>query len=177
MNQTFAPAMTLLLVHEGGFVDNPADPGGMTNLGVTRRAWQAYTGHAVNETDMRALTPLDVTPFYETRYWNVIRGDDLPAGVDFCTFDTCVNSGPNRAVILLQEALGIARDGRIGPLTLAAATAQPAATTIAAYTIGRLAYLKSLPTWNTFGKGWTTRVEEVEQEALALASTFYKGVP
>lgn len=169
MNRIFDPALRLLLRHEGGYVNHPADPGGMTNLGVTKKAWEAYKGHPISETEMRNLTANAVTPFYKTKYWDAIKGDDLPAGVDYCVFDTCVNSGVGRAVKLLQEALGISIDGSLGPATLLATSKQPAHATIAAFTTGRLAYLESLPTWPTFGKGWKRRVEEVEQEAITFA--------
>lgn len=169
MKTTFQKAFQKLLQHEGGFVDHPKDPGGMTNLGVTRKNWELYLGHAVSEMDMRKLTPFDVEPFYRNWYWNKIKGDDLPAGVDYCVFDACVNSGAQRATKWLQKSVGSPVDGIFGPKTLAAAIAASPETTISAFSDIRLAFLKSLGTWDTFGKGWARRVNEVEKDALEMA--------
>lgn len=169
MKDIFAHSFKLLLKHEGGFVNHPKDPGGMTNLGVTKRAWESYVGHSVGEEEMRALTPAKVEPFYKAKYWDLVKGDELPSGLDHCLFDTCVNSGPSRAVMLLQDALGIPIDGHLGPMTLGAIAHHALGQLISSYTTVRLAYLEDLPTWGTFGKGWKTRVEGVEQEAKELA--------
>lgn len=169
MKDIFDLAIRLLLRHEGGFVNNPKDPGGMTNLGVTKRSWEAHKGHSVTEADMRALTPAAVQTFYKRRYWDAINGDDLPKGVDFCLFDTCVNSGPKRAVLLLQAVLGVTQDGVLGPATLKAVSLWPAKDLITQYSAARLSFMRSLPTWDTFGKGWKKRVYEVEDEAITFA--------
>lgn len=166
----FDRCLPLLLRHEGGFVNHPRDPGGMTNLGVTKRAWEEYKGHPVSESAMHALTPAVVAPFYKRRYWDAVRGDDLPSGVDFCVFDCSANSGVGRAARLLQSVLGIAADGKIGPETIRAAKARAAEQVIANFSTARLTFLRSLPTWPTFGKGWQRRVEEVETEAFAIAA-------
>jgi lysozyme family protein len=170
MLPTFETALRLLLQHEGGFVNNSSDPGGRTNLGVTQRQWEKYVGHPVDEADMRALTPARVSPFYKTEYWDAIKGDALPAGVDDCLLDCCVNSGPGRAVKILQGVLGLAEDGAIGPATITAVSSRSPHDTIPAYCAARLAFLKTLPTWPTFGKGWEARVVEVQTEALAFVS-------
>jgi lysozyme family protein len=169
MLSTFDPAFRLLLRHEGGFSNSSSDPGGPTNLGVTQRQWESYVGHQVSIDDMKALTPNMVEHFYKSRYWDVVQADKLPAGIDDCLFDCCVNSGPGRAVMILQGILGVVEDGILGPNTIAAISAQPAHTTIPDYCEARLAFLQTLPTWPVFGKGWTTRVNGVEQEALAFA--------
>jgi lysozyme family protein len=168
MKDTFVHSFKLLLTHEGGFVNHPKDPGGMTNLGVTKKTWEIFKGHPVTETDIRALTPAVVEPLYKARYWDAIHGDDLPAGLDHCLFDTCVNSGPSQAVKLLQDALGMPMDGRIGPMTLGAIAHHATIPLISSYTTVRLAFLESLSTWKTFGEGWKTRVEAVEKEAKKL---------
>lgn len=171
MKQIFDLGVRLLLKpgREGGFVNHPRDPGGMTNLGVTKNQWERYVGHGVTEADMRALTPSMVTPFYKTEYWNEIQGDALPAGVDYVVFDTCVNSGPGRAARFLQHVLGLKEDGVVGPATIKAANSGYPHHIIRKYSDTRLAYLKGLDNWDTFGHGWETRVEEVEKEALAFA--------
>lgn len=168
MNSTFDYAIKLLLAHEGGFVSHPKDPGGMTNLGVTRVAWQDYTGKIAGEADMRALTPDDVKPFYRTRYWDAINGDKLPHGIDYCLFDCAVNSGANRAIKLLQYVLNQKVDGVLGKNTLNAIDYTDHLELIEDYSQRRLDFLKSLPTWDTFGNGWRSRVADVELEAKKM---------
>jgi len=169
MISTFEFAMRHLLRHEGGFVNHPKDPGGMTNLGVTKAVWDAHTGKSATEADMRALTQKDVQPVYKLRYWDVIHGDELPHGVDHCLFDCAVNSGPNRATKLAQYVLHQKVDGSLGPKTLAAICGADPLELIEDYSQRRLDFLKSLPTWATFGKGWGKRVSEVEMEAKTFA--------
>jgi len=169
MNSTFEYAMRLLLRHEGGFVHHPQDPGGMTNLGVTKAVWDAHTGKDASEADMRALTPEAVQPVYKARYWDAIHGDALPHGVDYCLFDCAVNSGPGRAIKLAQYVLHQKVDGSLGPKTLAAIHEADPVEFIEDYSQRRLDFLKSLPTWATFGGGWSRRVGEVEIEAKRIA--------
>ena len=169
MKSTFDPALRLLLRHEGGFVNHPSDPGGMTNLGVTKAVWEAHKGAPVTEADMRALTPEAVQPVYKARYWDAIQGDALPYGLDYCIFDCAVNSGPGRAIKLLQYVLYTKVDGVLGKHTLAALQRADPTGLIEDYSQKRLDFLKSLPTWTTFGKGWGQRVSEVELEAKTFA--------
>lgn len=161
----------LVIRHEGGYVNHKDDPGGMTNLGVTRRAWEAYTGHPASEEDMRALTPLRVKTFYKTQYWDKVRGDNLPLGLDYVVYDFAVNSGVARASRMIQTLAGVEADGVIGPKSLAAIGSLPPPDLIRSLCATRLAFLKSLPTWRVFGKGWGRRVNEVEAKALAMAKT------
>ena len=169
MKSTFDLAMRLLLRHEGGFVNHPKDPGGMTNLGVTKAVWDAHTGKSASEADMRALTQKDVQPVYKARFWDAIHGDALPHGVDYCLFDCAVNSGPSRATKLAQYVLHQKVDGSLGKNTLAAIQKADPVEFIEDYSQRRLDFLKSLPTWETFGKGWGKRVSEVELEAKVFA--------
>ena len=159
----------MVLKHEGGFVNHPKDPGGMTNLGVTKRAWEEYVGHEVDEAEMRSLTPEKVKPFYKSRYWDRIKGDDLPSGVDYAAYDLAVNSGVGRAAKYLQSIAGVPSDGVIGTKSLAAIKDCPAGEMVDAMCDMRLEFLKKLPTWDTFGKGWGRRVAEVEEKATAMA--------
>lgn len=168
MQSNFNHCLELVLAHEGGYVNDPRDPGGMTNLGVTKRAWEAYAGHAVDEAFMRALTPASVAPFYKAQYWNKIKGDALPAGVDCAVFDYAVNSGTSRAAKALQQAAGVLVDGAIGPATLAAVAQTNHSALIAQICTLRQSFLQNLSTFPTFGKGWTRRVSEVRNEAHAL---------
>lgn len=169
MKENFIDALAAVLHHEGGFVNHPKDPGGMTNLGVTKRVWEEWVGHEVDEKAMRALTPETVAPMYKAKYWDKIRGDDLPDGVDYVVFDASINSGPGRAAKWLQTAVGAVPDGSIGAGTLAKVAAMEPKTIIEKYQGARLAFLKSLPTWDTFGRGWERRVTEVQDSALKMA--------
>lgn len=165
----FAACLDHVLAHEGGYVDHPRDPGGATHHGITRRTLALWRGRPVSKAEVRALTRVDVAPIYRARYWDAVRGDALPPGVDLCVFDHAVNAGPRTAITSLQRTLGTAADGRIGPATLAAAHAAPARALIRALCRRRLALLGRLPIWPTFGRGWTRRVAAIE--AAALAST------
>jgi lysozyme family protein len=165
MRENFAEALQHVLKHEGGYVNHPADPGGMTNLGVTKRVWEEWVGHPVDEKIMRELTPVQVAPMYKAKYWDKIRGDDLPTGVDYVVFDAAVNSGPGRAAKWLQACVGVEPDGGIGPKTLAAVAAFDPAELVDDYAKRRLSFLTDLPHWGTFGKGWTRRVAEVQSGA------------
>ena len=165
MKDNFNAALKAILHHEGGFVNHPKDPGGMTNLGVTKRVWEEWVGHEVDEKAMRALTPEIVGPMYKAKYWDKVRGDDLPTGVDYVVFDAAINSGPGRAAKWLQQVVGAVPDGAIGAGTLAKVSAMESDTIIEKYQETRLAFLMSLPTWDTFGKGWGRRVAEVGEAA------------
>ena len=168
MQSNFETCFDLMIAHEGGFVNHPKDPGGMTNLGVTKRVWEEWVGHEVDEKQMRALTPEIVAPLYKRKYWDAVRADDLVVGVDYCVFDVAVNSGPGRAIKFLQSCVGTTPDGGFGAITLAAVNEQDPAKLIAKYSDTRLQFLKSLRTWSTFGKGWERRVNEVENKALKM---------
>lgn len=165
MKENFEKALAAVLHHEGGFVNHPSDPGGMTNLGCTKTVWEEWVGHPVDEKAMRALTPADVAPLYKAKYWDKIKGDDLPAGVDYVVFDASINSGPGRAAKWLQECVGAHPDGAIGHGTLQAVAAHNPADIVDLYQAKRLQFLKALNTWDTFGKGWERRVLEVEKAA------------
>jgi lysozyme family protein len=170
MQSNFETCLALMLAHEGGFVNHPQDPGGMTNLGVTKRVWEEWVGHEVDEKQMRALTPEIVAPLYKRKYWDAVRADDLVDGVDYCVFDVAVNSGPGRAVKFLQSCVGVTADGGFGPRTLAAVkeAEKDPARLIEMYCARRLEFLQSLQTFETFGKGWSRRVQEVKDKALKM---------
>ena len=156
--------------HEGGFVNHPNDPGGMTNWGVTKATYERFIWRDVTEAEMRSLTQDDVRPIYRQIYWDKVRGDDLPAGVDWCVFDFAVNAGVSRAIKTLQAASGSAVDGIIGPNTLLAVERNDPEALIFSYSTMRQAYYESLTNlFRTFGRGWTRRVEETREQAMHLA--------
>ena len=168
MNTNFTNCLARVLVSEGGFVNNPKDPGGMTNLGCTKSTWEEYLGHPVSEADMRNLTPDDVAPLYKRKYWDRVSGDDLPSGLDYSVFDAAINSGPGRAAKWLQEIVDVDVDGAIGPGTLAAIDNFAVQDLIAKYNDHRLQFLESLPTYETFGNGWANRVSAVQSASSQL---------
>ena len=170
MKDNFDSALKAVLHHEGGFVNHPADPGGMTNLGVTKKVWEEWVGHEVDETAMRSLTPEVVGPMYRKKYWDKIRGDELPAGVDYAVFDAAVNSGAGRAAKWLQACVGVEPDGGIGPKTLAAVASFDPKDLVEDYAKRRLSFLMDLPHWGTFGKGWSRRVADMQAKAATMTA-------
>jgi lysozyme family protein len=156
----FDAAFTRLVGVEGGYVDDPLDPGGATRWGVTQAVARAhgYTG------DMQDYPLEDAKAVYRASYWDPCHCDDLPPEVRYGVFDAAVNSGTHAALGWLQAAAGVPEDGVIGPVTIAAVRASPAA--VAAALCGaRLAFMTSLPTWDRFGKGWARRVAGILQLA------------
>lgn len=168
MKQNFDKCLEMLLHHEGGFVNHPKDPGGMTNLGVTKAVYDAWTGKESTEAEMRALTPADVAPIYRKNYWDKVRGDDLPSGVDWCAFDWAVNSGSKRPAKAIQKAVGAKQDGAIGPMTLQAVADVDPDRIIEAVYHTRQRFYERLSTFETFGNGWTRRNKKTLQAALEM---------
>jgi lysozyme family protein len=169
MRENFRRAFEAMLKHEGGYSAHPLDPGGVTNLGVTKTVWQNWVGFKVSNDQMRALTKEDVEPLYRANFWNRVRGDELPSGIDYVMFDAAVNSGPVRAIKWAQQVLRLDPDGKIGPKTMAAIQKCDHEKFIDDYCVRRLGFMQRLPIWTTFGRGWKRRVDEVEIEAKKLA--------
>ena len=169
MKDNFEESLAHVLKFEGGYVDHPKDPGGATNLGCTKKVWEEWVGHEVSKDDIKALTVADVAPLYKLRYWDKVKGDEIPRGADFCLFDLAINSGTGRASKFLQSVVGATPDGDIGPATMKLVAEADPKELIVAICQKRLAFLQSLPTWDTFGKGWGRRVKETEETALKMA--------
>ena len=168
MTDRFSTLLPLLLVHEGGWVNDPADPGGETKLGIPRAVFEAWT-HKPGA-DMRRLTAAQVAPIYRANYWNAAGCDRVPTGADYILFDTAVNMGVRRAVKYLQNAVGVEPDGGFGSLTAHAVEMHGAREIIASIRDQREAKYRSLPTFGRFGKGWLRRLAEVTQRSLADAA-------
>lgn len=172
MRGNFDASLQELLHHEGGYVNHPEDPGGRTNLGVTQAVYEKWVGHPVNEKIMRALTPTHVRALYKANYWDVVKGDDLPVGLDLCVFDFAVNAGASRAARYLQVMIGAKADGRIGQETLRAlqqyVRTHSLDHVVTRYQETRRAYYKKLQHFPTFGKGWMRRVDAVTRTALSM---------
>ena len=168
MRENFDKCLEMLLEHEGGYVNHPSDPGGMTNLGVTKRVYDEWIGRESTEQEMRDLTPEDVGPIYRKNYWSRLRLDDVGSGIDWALFDFCVNSGPSRPAKALQRAVGAVADGAVGPKTLQlVAEKDPEFVIDYIYTV-RQAFYESLRTFDTFGRGWTRRNKETLEQALSM---------
>tara|TARA_R110000823_G_scaffold302162_1_gene423317 strand:- start:16 stop:528 length:513 start_codon:yes stop_codon:yes gene_type:complete len=168
MKQNFEQCMGWLLEHEGGYVNHPNDPGGQTNHGVTRAVYEQYAGRQVMDGEMEGLTHDDVYPIYRENYWDRIRADDLPSGVDWSVFDWGVNSGTSRAAKALQRIAGVEQDGGIGPMTLQAVLEVDPAKIIEQMHHMRDGFYRSLSTFDTFGRGWIRRNDETKEQALNL---------
>ena len=159
-----------ILKHEGGYVNHAKDPGGATNKGITQKTYDSWRDRQGQpRQSVRSITDAEVSAIYRRDYWDAIKGDELPAGVDYCVFDFAVNSGINRASKYQQGAVNVAQDGKIGPATIAAAKAKQPAGIINEICNSRMAFLRGLSTFPTFGEGWTRRVEEVRALALGAA--------
>ena len=169
MKDNFDKALALVLVHEGGFVNDPRDPGGATMKGVTLTTFRRFFGADKTVTDLKNITQAQLDQVYRTGYWDKCSADQLPSGVDYAVFDTAVNSGPVRAAKFLQAVVGGTVDGVIGPGTLAAVDARNPAATINGFCDQRLAFLQGLGTFSVFGRGWSRRVGDVRQQALLMA--------
>ncbi len=169
MKQNFASSLAHVLKHEGGWADHPRDPGGATMKGVTLKTYSDWLGRQATKDELRAISDEHLTSIYKARFWDAVRADDLPAGLDYVVFDMAVNSGPSRAARVLQSAIGVTPDGAIGPKTLAAVAAHDPAALIAAFQRNRQHFLEALPAFDAFGKGWTRRVTEAGEIGLKLA--------
>ena len=168
MQANYDKCLETILHHEGGYVNHPKDPGGETNLGVTKRVYLEHGG----KKDMKDLLVEDVAPIYKKGYWDKMKGDQLPNGLDLCVFDFGVNAGPGRAAKYLQTMIGTVADGGIGPNTLKAVAEYVEAhgidKTITNFQNARQGYYEKLSTFDTFGKGWTRRVNETTELAKTL---------
>lgn len=169
MKVNFPVSMKQILRHEGGYVDHPRDPGGATNLGITRATLADYRGRPVSKQEVRDLTVDEAIEIYRRKYAAAIRYNDLPSGLDHVTLDPAINSGPSRGVKWLQKALGVKADGKIGDGTLAKARGSNVPQVIQRACALRMGFLRGLKTWGDFGKGWSRRVAEVEAFSMKLA--------
>jgi lysozyme family protein len=157
----FNEAVKMVLKHEGGYVNHPSDPGGETNFGISKRAYP--------EVDIANLTEEEAAEIYRADYWNKIKGDLLPVPVAILVFDWAVNSGVSRAVKALQTAVGADADGVLGSRTVASVTAAYDASpkdVCDSITNLRQSFVRNIPTYNVFGKGWERRIQETHDFAM-----------
>jgi lysozyme family protein len=166
---SYDAALARLLAHEGGYANHPSDPGGPTKFGITLAVYRRYAKPDAKAADVKAMRAEEAKTIYRRHYWDALRCDELPAGVDCAVFDYGVNSGVGRAAKVLQRVCGVKDDGVLGPLTMAAVARQESKALIHAICDERLRFLRSLKTWRVFGRGWGRRVDEVRAAALAMA--------
>jgi len=169
MKDNFEKCLEMVLVHEGGYVNNKNDRGGMTNLGVTRKVYEDWIDRPVSEEEMRNLTPEDVAPIYRKNYADRIHFDSLPSGLDWACLDWAINSGASRPAKAIQRAVGATTDGVIGPKTLQlVAEKDPEFIIDYVYTV-RQAFYESLDDYKHFGRGWSRRNKETLHQAMEMA--------
>lgn len=173
MRGSFMQCLEWLMHHEGGYVDHPRDPGGATKYGVTIHTMKELgldiDGDGdVDRDDVKLLTYQDVAPIVKLRYWDAVKGDDLPTGVDWAVADWAYNSGPSIPAKALQRIVNAKPDGMIGPKTVEAVKAKNPSDVIEALYDKREAFYKSLSTYETFGRGWSRRNRETYEQAKQL---------
>jgi lysozyme family protein len=172
MKENFDACFAKVIQSEGGYVWDKDDKGGETNLGVTIGAWGAYLNRAIQPGEMKALTQETVKPFYKSMYWDKVKGDDLPAGVDYAVFDFAVNAGVSRAAKFLQRAVGAVDDGVIGSGTLGRVAKADPAKLLDNFADQKQRFYNGLATSNPsqqkFLKGWLARVDHVQDAAESM---------
>ena len=176
MQNNFTSSLGLTLKNEGGYTNDPRDPGnrlpdgraGSTNLGVTQLHWELFIGKKVTQDDMRRLTADTVAPFYKKQYWDNCNCDDMPAGLDYCLFDFAVNAGGGTARRILQQSLGVETDGTIGPATLSKISESSINDVIDKFTFTKKEYYKTLRDFTIYGLGWIKRCDVVRNQSIAM---------
>lgn len=155
----FSDALRLVLGHEGGFVNHPQDPGGLTNRGITRRVLSKYLGKRATKSQMKKLGFGTISDIYLQMYWTPAKCDELPTGIDVMMFDTAVNHGVARAAKLLQKAVQVKVDGIIGPKTLKAiAHRRDPRNLLDEFAVRRGWHYATRPHFLVFGLGWLRRL-------------------
>lgn len=171
MKQNQAQALKLIGLSEGGYVNDPNDPGGETDRGITQRtfdAWNASKGR--QKRPVKGITKEEAEEIIVSEYFTTVNFNSLPGGIDYAVADFGVHSGPAKAVKVLQKILGLTQDGIAGAMTIAAASKINASLLIDEYMNARLAYMKTLRTWKYYGKGWSSRVDSVRSNAKKIAA-------
>lgn len=168
MDSNFEYSLAQVLKSEGGYVNNPKDPGGETNMGITKNAWSTWLKRPIKDGEMAQITHADVIPFYKALYWNKAYCPQLPTGIDYMAFDGAVNMGVGQSIRLLQKSLGCVPDGVIGPNTMNAIQNGDRMNIITKYAAQREQFYRSLALFQTFGQGWLNRNNYVLQTAKAM---------
>lgn len=172
MKETYEEAITRVFADEGGYSNDAGDPGGPTNWGITIADARMYWKSNATASDVRGMPKSVAEDIYRKHYASPLHYDDLPSGVDYAVLDFGINSGDSRSVRFLQRILEVPMDGRMGPVTISAAQKADAKDVVTKMYDQRLAFLKSLPGWRRFGKGWGTRVREGKIAALKMVDKY-----
>lgn len=168
--RNYDASIVRVLAHEGGYTNHPSDPGGPTNWGITIHDARRYWKNGATAADVKAMPKSVAVAIYRAKYWDALRCDDLPPGVDYCAFDYGVNSGIGRSGKVLRRVLGLdASDWKVTDAVLAQAALRKPEALVKAMCDERDRFLRSLRTWPVFGKGWARRVNEVRRAAGAMA--------
>ena len=169
MRPNFTEVLDKTLKEEGGFANNPSDPGGATMKGITLATYRSFVGRPdASVEELKNIDPKVVETIYYKLYWEPMRCNDLPAGLDAAVFDFGVNAGTKRSIIVLQRVLGVADDGLIGPGTMKALDGLDVKEAIVKFSESRRDFYRGLKLFPTFGKGWLSRVDRFEPFCLYL---------
>jgi lysozyme family protein len=173
MKLNFDKSFDLVIKSEGGYVNDPLDKGGETNLGVTKAAWMAYLKvKELPANAMKELTKDKVKPFYKAMYWDKVCGDELPSGIDYLAFDFAVNAGAGQSAKFIQRAIGSNADGVIGPATMDKVIKTASVDLLNSFTKQKESFYKDIvarkPEQVKFLKGWLTRVAHTDKEARTM---------
>ena len=151
----FSFAFDMLLIHEGGYVNDPRDPGGETKFGISDRADGRIDGKHKGK-PIKTLTLEDAKQIYKEEYWDKAHCNSFDDVVAICLFDTAVNQGVDTAIKMLQRTLKVKEDGIIGPKTISAAVAQ-CSTLPHAFLLDRIMSYTNTKNFNIYGRGWVAR--------------------
>jgi lysozyme family protein len=175
----FDISLARILEHEGGFVDHPEDPGGVTNMGITIDTLSRWRGRQVRPEDVEFLTRDEAAEIYKKVYWQAAPCSSIPIGLDFLVFDAAVNHGVTRSIALLQEIVATPVDGKFGPASLAAVDlyldSHGPIALIREYAARRMLFYGRLSTFRTFGRGWSRRLMASFQAALEDAAVLARA--
>lgn len=161
---TFEQAFAILIGNEGGYANNPNDPGGETKFGLSKRSYP--------QLDIAKVTLDDARAIYRRDFWNPVRGDELPAPLALLVFDAAVNSGPAQSVRWLQTTLGAKPDGILGPVTLGLVARRQGqgADLLVELLVRRTLFMIGLRTWRVFGTGWLRRLFRLSLQATRMSA-------
>ena len=168
----FSDCLAFTLKEEGGFSNNPNDPGGATMCGVTLNVYRAWKNNqSLTPDDLKNISQQELSDLYSQKYWVPSSCDKLPIGISLSVFDMSVNAGVGRSIRLLQSSIGAISDGSIGPQTLSKVASFDATDVINKLADQHTSFYKSLPAFKYFGKGWLSRVDSRKQAALDMVTS------
>ena len=173
VQSNYFAGLEMVLGHEGSYSDDVDDRGGATMMGVTQKVYEEWMGREVTKDEMRAMPRDHVDQIYKDNYWDRIKGDSLPSGLDIAVFDFAINAGTGRSAKVLQSIIGAKEDGVIGSKTLEIVWQKSAKDILSKFTKKRKefydAIVKNNPSQKKFIKGWTRRNKETHDLAKKMA--------